>query len=228
MARLSPEEIETYRASGCVAAAVKLPENLVQPALTAALALAQNKPWQELLSGIHNPFGRHACVADAWKFLDIAESPDLIDLIEYILGSDIIFWDSELYFDMPALPAEEALWWPVEPLVGAIAVIALTTREPTLVDVTRRQGLNPLPTGAKGPFLVLRYMSAACHFSRDPVFPANLRAAETRILVNYAKRPLWLVRGSDRGANDFATGFSLPAAQWSGPAPSSETQALAL
>ena len=57
-------------------------------------------------------------------------------------------------------------------------------------------------------------MPATSHYNRDPSFPPNRRAAEMRPLVNYTTRPIWLVRGEDRGDNDFATGFSPPAARW--------------
>lgn len=225
MARLTAQEADRFRAVGWVAAAAKLPDALVAPARAAARAVIGRKPWQELLSGIHNPFGRHACTADAWKFLDIAESSDVIDLIEDVLGADIILWDSELYADQAALPADEPQWWPVEPLIGVIAVLYMESRSMLLVDVARRQSVKPTLTGGAGPLFALRYMSAACLFNRDPQFAANRRSAEDRVLINYAKRPLWLVRGVDRGENDFAVGFSLPPAQWAGPAAGGTQQA---
>jgi hypothetical protein len=218
MRRLTPEQLDRYRRAGWVDAGSAPPDMPLAPASAVANALAQRKPWQEMLSGIHNPFGRHACTADAWKFLDIAESAAMLDAVEGVLGPDIVFWDSELFFDPSALPAEEALWWPVEPLAGTIACLALATGRLVLIDVTRRGDAAPRVSSAEGPFYVLRYMPATSHFNRDQRFAANRRAAEARVLVNYARRPIWLVRGTDRGDNDFAAGFSVTAAQWAAAA----------
>jgi hypothetical protein len=216
MARLTPEEIDRYRQAGWAAADPALPEMLLAPARVVARTLAKRNPWQELLSGIHNPFGRHAFPADAWKFLDIAESAAVLDAVEDVLGPDIVLWDSELYLDPAALPADESLWWPIEPLAGTIAILCMKTGKLLLIDVTRRSEVEPRLRAAEGPFYLLRYMPAASHFNREPRFLANRRAAEARALINYAKRPIWLVRGADRGDNDFAAGFFLPAAQWAG------------
>ena len=214
MARLTASEIERYRQTGFALAGEALPDSLLNPTRAVAAALAERKPWQELLSGIHNPFGRHTCAADAWIFLDIAESAAVLDAVEDVLGLDIVLWDSELYFEAAALPADEALWWPVEPLAGTIAIVAMATGSLLLIDVTRRREIAPNLHDADSPFYLLRYMPASRRFDRDPRSPANRRAAEARALINYAKRPLWLVRGADRAGNDFAAGFSLPAAQW--------------
>jgi hypothetical protein len=85
-----------------------------------------------------------------------------------------------------------------------------------LVDVTRLATLReelPLPAGA---LYVLRMMPATSRYLRDDRAAPNRHGAEVRVLVNHAKNPIWLVRGEDRAGNDFATGFSLPAAQWAG------------
>jgi hypothetical protein len=212
--RLTSTERNLYRQRGWVAPAMALPEELVAPAREIARALAWQQPWPEMLSGIHNPFGHHSCMADAWKFLDIAESATLLDLVEDTLGPDIVLWDSELYFELDALSAEEAEFWPVEPLAGTIASVSSERGILVLIDITRLKDLRAELLAADGPHYVLRYMPATSHYNRDSRFRPNRRATEARPLVNYMKRPIWLVRGEDRGNNDFATGFSMPAAQW--------------
>ena len=42
---------------------------------------------------------------------------------------------------------------------------------------------------------------------------------EEQPLINYATRPLWLVRGEDRAGNDFVTGFAPPVPRWAGSQP---------
>lgn len=207
-----------YRERGWVAPLTPLPAGLLAPAAAAAERLRRERPWQELLSGVHNPFGQHACLGEAWQFLDIAESAAVLDPLESLIGPDIVFWDSELFLDAGAIFWAEAEHWPVEPLAGAVVLLTLATGAMVIADITRLAAVGAaLPLGTDAIYL-LRYMPASAHFNRDDGFAANRRAAEARPLVNYAKRPLWLVRGRDRGANDFAMGFMTPAACW-GAAP---------
>jgi hypothetical protein len=211
-ARLTSEEREHYRQHGWVIPAASLPKELLARARAIISTLTRARPWPELLAGIHNPFGHHACTKDAWAFLDVAESAALLDLIEDICGGDLILWDSELLFDLASLARDEAECWPVARLVGTIAAVSPGDGRVLLIDITRRATAT-LPSPA-GTHYILRYMPATSHYNRDPRFPPNRRAAETRPLVNYTTRPIWLVRGEDRGNNDFATGFSPPAARW--------------
>src|SRR5262245_39076901 len=210
--RLTEEEQVHHRQHGWVMPATALPEELLAPARAIIATLAREQPWPELLSGIHNPFGHHACTKDAWSFLDIAENAALLDLIEDVCGSDLILWDSELVFDLASLARDEAACWPVAPLAGTIAAVSPADGRVLLIDITRcATATLPWPAGTH---YILRYMPATSHYNRDPRFPPNRRAAEVRPLVNYTTRPIWLVRGEDRGDNDFATGFSPPAARW--------------
>jgi hypothetical protein len=212
--RLTSVEQERYRNTGWVALAGALPDELLTPVREIASGLAVRMPCQDMLSGIHNPFGHHACVAQAWSFLDIAESAALLDSVEDVLGPDIVLWDSELYLDLSALSPNEAPTWPVEPLAGTIAVISVEKGDLVLIDIIRLMGSHAVLQSLGGTHYVVRYMPATSQFNRDPRFVPNRRATEVRPLVNYPKRPIWLARGEDRRDNDFATGFSLPAARW--------------
>lgn len=216
MAGLSQEERARYRAAGWVAPETPLDDRLLAPIRAVAARLGADPPWQELLSGVHNPYGHHACLAEAWQFLDIAESDLLLDRVEAVLGPDIVLWDSELYLEQGAYAPGEWRHWPVDPLAGTIVCVALATGRLRLVDVTRLAEVGERLAPGAGAVYALRYMPASAHFNRDPRHPANRLAAEARVLVNYARRPLWLVRGTDRADNDFVTGFSTPVAQWSG------------
>jgi hypothetical protein len=210
--RLTRDEKDHYRQYGWVTPAAILPDDLLAPARAVIQTLARTAPWPDLLSGIHNPFGQHACSKDAWAFLDIAESAALLDLAEGVCGGDLILWDSELVFDLAALSHDEADYWPVTPLAGAIAALSAADAQVLLVDITRLAAAT-LPVRG-GPHYILRIMPATSHYNRDPLFPPNRRVARARPLVNYTTRPIWLVRGEDRGNNDFATGFSPPPARW--------------
>jgi hypothetical protein len=209
-----PSRVVNYHQSGWAA----VPHAVEDAALTSARDFARksvsSRPPAAMLSGIHNPFGYHAGLSRAWAFLDLAQNSVLLDLVEGVLGPDVVLWDSEMYLAADAFGADEAAKWPVDPLAGTLLILALDSAAAVLVDIRRLSACHsalPLPPG---PLYVLRYMPATSHFNRDPLFEANRYAAEERPLVNYTKRPLWLVRGEDRGGNDFATGFSVRVGQW--------------
>ena len=214
--RLTSDECRAYRQHGWLDASSVLPEHLLAPIRALAHTLDARPPWQEMLSGVHNPFGHHACTRDAWSFLTWLRVPALLDLLTGLLGPDIILWDSELLLEGSLLAEEEPRYWPVEPLAGVIVAVATATGRVRIVDVARFSAAREARPADDGARYVLRYMPATSHFNRDPRHAAHQRCAEARALVNHAVRPIWLVRGHDHGGNDLATGFSVPAARWSG------------
>jgi hypothetical protein len=215
MKRLTAAEKAQFDSSGWVNVAAVVPGKALEPLREAAEVLRVTAPHQDMLSGIHNAFGYHACREQAWSFLDVAENHDLLDCVEDVLGPDIVLWDSELYFHRLALWPEEASIWPADPLAGCIAAVATGSGNLILLDIVRFQAqTGVLQRCGDGIWYVIRYMPATSLFDRDPRSRANRRAAEVRPLINYAKRPLWLARGEDRRGNDFATGFALSAARW--------------
>ncbi len=186
----------------------------MEPARVLARDLLQRGLRPDRLSGVHNPFGLHACPHDAWRFLDLAENPALLDLVEAVLGPDIVLWDSELYADPSAWSRDEARCWPVDPLAGTVVAIDIESRRSVLVDIVRLAGVFDDIELPPGPCYTLRYMPATSHYDRDPRFPANRLATERRPLVNHCIRPIWLLRGTDHAGSDFASGFAPPAARW--------------
>lgn len=209
-------DASAYRAHGSAVLSRPLPSSSLHPLRAAAEALAPHPPHRARLSGVHNPFGRASALLDPWKFLDVCESAVLLDAVEALLGPDLILWDSELYLDArmwDAARRHEGRYWPVDPLAGLIADIALASGQCTLEDVHRAARF---PVAAAGAHYVIRYMPASSHYNRDPDYAANRLATEEHPLVNYQNRSLWLVRGVDRAANDFATGFAPAAPAWAG------------
>lgn len=187
------------------------------------IAARDPPPRSERLSGIHNPWGHATGLADAWSFLDLCEHPAILDRVEQLIGADIVLWDSQLYLRGSAYlqfvaDGREGRYWPVEPLAGALVLVALVDAMPRVVCVElsslTMDSLAPLDTHA--PLYVIRYMPAISRFVRDARSPANWIAMEEQPLVNYAARPLWLVRGNDQARNDFVTGFSPAVPRWAG------------
>lgn len=193
---------------------IALPHLLIEPLAQAARALAARPPRQDLLSGIHNPFGRAAAFTDPWRFLDLCESASVVDVVAALIGPDVVLWDSELYLDArqwQAAARTEGRHWPADPLAGAVVDVALASGEAAVSDV--RAAAAPAPA-APGPRYVVRYLPATSLFNRDPRYAPNRLAMEERPLVNYLNRPLWLVRGEDRAGSDFAVGFQAQVAAW--------------
>ena len=90
----------------------------------------------------------------------------------------------------------------------------LVSIELSALAVDRLPRLDP-----SAALYVIRYMPSGSRFIRDGCSPPNWIAMEEQPLVNYATRPLWLVRGEDRAGNDFVTGFSPPVPRWAGTQP---------
>ena len=191
---------------------------LVAPLAAATRTLIENPPRQELLSGIHNPFGRGAALADCWKFLDLCESAAVLDVVERHVGPDIVLWDSEFYLDAAAWDRArevEGRYWPADPLAGVVIDVMLESGAATVFGVRPQKTAT---TSTAGAHYVIRYMPATSRYNRDPRYAPNRIAMEERPLVNYVNRPIWLVRGEDRAGSDFSAGFAQVAPGWAGSA----------
>lgn len=184
----------------------------------------------EFLSGIHNPFGLAGRLVDSWGLLDICQSPAIVDAVEALIGPDIVLWESELIVQppgpFPAAPHHDPEVWPIDPPGGVTACIAITGPEPTAGGLHARPGdvvfhesgirvarHNNRGETARAEYLI-RYMPASARYVRDADFPANRRAAQRAPLINFQRRPIWLVRGTDLAGNDFVTGFAATVGQW--------------
>ncbi len=189
--------------------------------LVAPLRQRVPAPRQERLSGVHNPWGHAATLVNAWPFLDLCESGELLDLVQAVIGPDIILWDSELFLDARVYQeflraGREGRYWPAAPLDGAVVLLGLGTQPagPSCVDVRKLSAAALAGFDLTAGLYVVRYMSAASHFDRQIGSAPNWLAMQEQPLINYTSRPLWLVRGTDRGSSDFVTGFSPSVPMW--------------
>lgn len=81
--------------------------------------------------------------------------------------------------------------------------VELEPGQMSLHDVYMIHGAAPNRSGKRRTGVALRYMPATSVFDRD-LRPAH---GKTGVPVDFARRPLWLVRGVDRsGRNDFVVG----------------------
>lgn len=81
--------------------------------------------------------------------------------------------------------------------------VELQPGEMSLHDVYMIHGANANTSSQRRTGVALRYMPATSHFDRS-LRPSD---GKTGVAVNFAQRPLWLLKGVDRsGKNDFTVG----------------------
>ncbi len=186
----------------------------------ARLRALRPAPWPERLAALHNSWSNTAVQADRWAFLDLCQSPMILVGIKALIGPDVVLWDSQLYLrsaDYEAFTTDgrEGRYWPIYPLVGAVAIVSFSNEYPVLHRKISSSPTDPLALAdADQPVYVIRYFAGSSKFTRDPRYPANWLAMEEQVLLNYTSRALWLVAGEDRASNDFVTGFSEQIPSW--------------
>jgi hypothetical protein len=196
------------------------------------------RPWH--YAELHNPWARSAALYDSWGFLDLCQSPSLLEAIAGQIGEDIILFDSQWLPEARQPPTGEVAAesdvhrFPVDPPRGVTAFIAFTDSPAaiihqqsvsfelscgsvTLVDAEVPYRVQCTPDG-RPPVFAARYFPATSRYVRDPTVPLHRALTERYPLFDYARMPLWLVRGEDRAQNDFVTGFNPRAGYWSGTA----------
>jgi len=263
--RLSSAEIEQYREEGLVIPDYRLPESLLGRMRQAVDDLIERHPHvpPEQLSGPHNPWGQSAQILGTEEFLEFCRFPELLDMVEDVIGPDIVLWGSML-FAKPGGAGKAVPWhqdgqyWPITPLKTVTLRIAIDGSTPengcmryvpgshkeralqehavqlrddyaikqeivavdesraadcvlepgqiSLHDVYVIHGSNPNTSGKRRADYAIRYMPGDALYDRRPDHPATVYAAKVSPTMNYAKRPLWLVRGRDRAGNDFRVG----------------------
>jgi ectoine hydroxylase-related dioxygenase (phytanoyl-CoA dioxygenase family) len=133
MAMLSATEIETYHAEGLVIpSAFRLPSEAVEAlrdAVDKVVALNPDTPSDHLIN-VHldraPPFDLHGDPV----FGALVASPAILDMVEQLIGPDIILWTTHL-FRKQAATGREVPWhqdghyWPIRPLATCTAWVAL-------------------------------------------------------------------------------------------------------
>ena len=218
-------------------------EFLRQQAAKVPTAADAVRPWHYW--ELHNPWSRAGMHYDSWGFLDLCQIPALLDPVTELIGPDIVLFDSGWLPDPsvtrgagtdtadPEL-SSDAGRFPVEPLGGATVFVAFAEETHGGLSVDLGSIQLPFESGvvcAVGALMayrvcgldevglpsvyVARYFPGTARYLRDPALAVHRDLTERYPLLNYARLPLWLVRGEDRAENDFVTGFSVRAAYWS-------------
>jgi len=261
-ALLTPAEVEAYRRRGQLTPAYRLPDDLMAHIRTAIEGLIEDNPGirPEQLVGAHVKSSADTGVRGREDLLACARHPDILDMVEQIIGPDIIMWGSQVFSkpagDGYAVPwHQDGQYWPMRPLASVtvwIAVDASTRRNGCLrvVPGTHRGGVMAHETLSDGALALnqaivaeafdeaaaedvelapgqvslhdamlvhgsaantsgerrcgyaIRYMPATSLFDRS-IPPTRIAGNQ---VIDFSKRPIWLMRGQDRAGNDFAAG----------------------
>lgn len=137
---LSPEELAAYRRDGYLVPRFRLPPAMLERlvALTAQVVEENPGALDQPLIGVHIPGSGKQGLKVPAGFVDIATHPDVLDMMEQLIGPDLILWGSVLFYkrahEGPVTPwHRDATAYPIEPLATTSVWIAVT-------DSTRANG----------------------------------------------------------------------------------------
>ena len=129
---LSKQDIANYHANGYVIPKYRLEPEFVKELQDALNTLIANNPGvrPEKLVSAHIEGLNDEGVTGSQKFLQLAMHPPIIDLVEQLIGPDIILWGCHV-FCKPASEGYETPWhqdghyWPIRPLANCTVWVAL-------------------------------------------------------------------------------------------------------
>ena len=135
---LSKQDIANYHANGYVIPQYRLEPEFVKELQDALNTLIANNPGvrPEKLVSAHIEGRNDEGVTGSQKFLQLAMHPPIIDLVEQLIGPDIILWGCHV-FCKPASEGYETPWhqdghyWPIRPLANCTVWVAL---EPSIQE----------------------------------------------------------------------------------------------
>ena len=119
---LSDAQVEQYHRDGYVVPDYRVPETVLQDVRDAHARLVERHP----------EFGDYCSAVlayDPW-FLTVARMPEILDLVEQVIGPDIALWNSS-FFAKPAKTGTKTPWhqdgeyWPIRPLATCTVWIAI-------------------------------------------------------------------------------------------------------
>jgi ectoine hydroxylase-related dioxygenase (phytanoyl-CoA dioxygenase family) len=148
---LSHAEIAQYQQQGYVVPAYQLEPHVLSKTQEALDTLIRNNPdvRPEKLVSAHIEGPNQEGVIGSRAFLDLAMHPPIVDLVEQLIGPDIVLWGCHV-FCKPAQEGFETPWhqdghyWPIRPLATCTVWVAL---EPS----TRQNGcLRVIPASHAG------------------------------------------------------------------------------
>lgn len=139
--RLSNAEVQAYRRDGAVAAAgFRLPDDVLAMLRAAAdqiIRQSADRGEADLVLVAHLP--RREGIAGGLDggedVFRVATHPDLLDVVEQVLGPDVVLWGSSIFAKPAAVGRavqwhQEAHYWPMRPLASTSVWIAIDDADP--------------------------------------------------------------------------------------------------
>ena len=130
--RLNKDEISRYREDGLIVPDYRLPDELLTTLQQEVDHLIARNPGvrPEHLSGAHNPWGQSAKLVGSTVFLDLCQFPEILDMVEQLIGPDIVLWGSQLFCKPAgkglAVPwHQDGQYWPLDPLATVTVRVAI-------------------------------------------------------------------------------------------------------
>jgi len=134
---LTSEDIATYRRDGILVPAYRLPGDRLAALRAAVEAVIAANPGTrpEKLVSAHIAAGGPEGVKGHAAFMDLARDPAILDLVEPLIGPDIILWGGHLFCkpagDGQAVPwHQDGHYWPIRPLATVSVWVALDDSTP--------------------------------------------------------------------------------------------------
>jgi len=154
--RLDARQVANYREAGWLVPPYRLEAGLVSELQDALNRLIQDNPGvrPEKLVSAHIEGDNREGVRGSRKFLELAMHPPIVDMVEDLIGSDIVLWGCHV-FCKPPQEGYETPWhqdghyWPIRPLATCTVWVALepSTRDNGCLRVIpgshRNQVLHP-------------------------------------------------------------------------------------
>jgi hypothetical protein len=130
--RLNDAEIARFHEEGLVIPDYRIPDEWLATMRAEVDALIARNPdvRPEQLSGAHNPWGQSARVVGSQTFLDFCRLPEILDMVEQLIGPDIVLWGSQLFCKPAghgmAVPwHQDGQYWPLDPLATVTVRLAI-------------------------------------------------------------------------------------------------------
>jgi hypothetical protein len=129
---LSHGEIDRFHEEGLVIPDYRIPGEMLESMRREVDDLIARHPdvRPELLSGPHNPWGQSSKVVGSQAWLEFCRFPEILDMVEQLIGPDIILWGSQLFCKPAghgmAVPwHQDGQYWPIDPLATVTVRIAI-------------------------------------------------------------------------------------------------------
>ena len=129
---LSADQIEAYHRDGFIVPSYRLPEKDIAKLQALTLKLIEDNPTlaDHHMVGPHVPGSGFEGLKSSPGWLDIATHPDIVDIVEQLIGPDIILWGTGIFHKRalagPATPwHRDASHTPVKPLATTSVWIAV-------------------------------------------------------------------------------------------------------